>query len=76
MGELLLKAHGITAQNARIVHLDNAEARQGLKDGSLDVALIISSARDPAIPDLLAREDLQLMNFHRQDVAHFRQSPT
>jgi TRAP-type uncharacterized transport system substrate-binding protein len=75
VGKLLLKAHGITAQNARIVNLDTAEARQGLKDGSIDVALIISSARDPAIPDLLAQKELQLMNFQRQDVAHFRQFP-
>jgi hypothetical protein len=75
VAHLLLKAHGITAQNARIVNLDTAEASQRLKDGSLDVALIISSARDPAIPDLLARTDLQLMNFQRQDIAHFRQFP-
>jgi uncharacterized protein len=75
VGKSLLKAHGITAQNARIVNLDNADARQGLKDGTLDVALIISSARDPAIPDLLARRDVQLMDFHRQDIAHFRHFP-
>jgi hypothetical protein len=75
VAHLLLKAHGITAQNARIVNLDTAEARQRLKDGSLDVALIISSERDPAIPDLLAQTDLQLMNFQRQDIAHFRQFP-
>src|SRR5262245_44710673 len=74
VGKLLLKAHGITAQNARIVHLDTAEARQGLKDGSLDVALLISSARDRAIPDLLARKDLQVMDLRRQDVADWRQS--
>src|SRR5207248_2607061 len=58
VGKLLLQAHGITPENARLVNLDTAEARQGLKDGSVDVALIISSYRDPAIPDLLARKDV------------------
>jgi TRAP-type uncharacterized transport system substrate-binding protein len=75
VANLLLKAHGFTAQNARIVNLDTAEARQRLKDGSLDVAMLISSARDPAIPDLLAQKDLQLMSFQHQDIAHFRQFP-
>jgi TRAP-type uncharacterized transport system substrate-binding protein len=69
----LLKAHGFSAANARMVNLDNAEACQELKNGRLDVALIISSYRDPAIPELLARKDIQLMDFRRQDVAHSRQ---
>jgi TRAP-type uncharacterized transport system substrate-binding protein len=71
----LLKAHGITGKNAQIVNLDTMETEQGLKDGSVDVALIISSYRDPAITELLARQDLQLMSFHRQDIAHSRQFP-
>jgi TRAP-type uncharacterized transport system substrate-binding protein len=75
VARLLLKAHGITRKNAQIVNLDTVEAQQGLKDGSVDVALIISSYRDPAIPGLLARKDLQLMNFQRQDIAHSRQFP-
>src|SRR5436309_14910058 len=75
VAHLLLKAHGIPAQSARIINLDTAEASQRLKDGSLDVAMIISSARDPAIPDLLAQKGVQLMNFKRQDIAHFRQFP-
>src|SRR5262245_58917941 len=75
VGRLLLRAHGVTAENARIVNLDNEEAGRGLKDGSVDVALLISSYRDPAILDLLARKDVQLMDFQRQDLAHSRQFP-
>jgi TRAP-type uncharacterized transport system substrate-binding protein len=75
VARLLLKAHGITRKNAQIVNLDTVQTQQGLKDGSVDVALLISSYRDPAIPDLLAQKDLQLMNFQRQDIAHSRQFP-
>jgi len=75
VGRILLQAHGITDANAQIVNLDTAQARQGLEDGTVDVAVIISSYRDPAIPALLARPDVQLMNFQRQDVAHSRKFP-
>jgi TRAP-type uncharacterized transport system substrate-binding protein len=75
VARLLLKAHGITPKNAHLVNLDTLQTQEGLKDGSVDVALIISSYRDPAIPDLLALKDLHLMNFQRQDIAHSRQFP-
>ena len=39
VARLLLKAHGITGKNARIINLDTVEAQQGLKDGSVEVAL-------------------------------------
>src|SRR5262249_22663550 len=75
VGKLLLKAHGITRANAKLVNLDMAETRQGLQEGSVDVALVISSYRDPAIRALLGRKDLQLLDFQHQDIAHFRQFP-
>jgi TRAP-type uncharacterized transport system substrate-binding protein len=75
VAQLLLKAHGITDKNARLVNLDIAEAKQGLIDGSVDVALIVSTYRDPAIGELLARKDLRLLNFQRHAVAHSRTFP-
>jgi TRAP-type uncharacterized transport system substrate-binding protein len=75
VARLLLKAHGITEKNARLVHRDVAAARQGLLDGSVDVALMVSTYRDPTIQELLAAKDIQLMNFQRHDIAHSRQFP-
>jgi TRAP-type uncharacterized transport system substrate-binding protein len=75
VARLLLKAHGITNRNARLVNLDMAEAKQGLSDGTVDVALFVSTYRDPNIQELLARKDLRLMNCQRHDIAHSRQFP-
>jgi TRAP-type uncharacterized transport system substrate-binding protein len=75
VAKLLLEKHGITEKNARFVHLDIAEASKGLQEGSVDVALIVSTYSDPNIEGLLARKDIQLMNFQRHDIAHARQFP-
>jgi TRAP-type uncharacterized transport system substrate-binding protein len=75
VARLLLRAHGITDKNARLVNLDTAEARQGLEEGSVDAALMISSYRDANIQKLLARKDILLLNFTRHDIAHSRQFP-
>jgi TRAP-type uncharacterized transport system substrate-binding protein len=75
VARLLLAAHGINDKNARLVYLETAEARQGLEQGNVDVALFISSYRDANIQNLLARKDIHLMNFTRHDIAHSRQFP-
>jgi TRAP-type uncharacterized transport system substrate-binding protein len=75
VAKLLLKAHGITEQNARFVHRDVTTAKQGLKDGSVDIALFVSTYTDPNIQELLASKDVRLMDFKRHDIAHSRQFP-
>jgi TRAP transporter TAXI family solute receptor len=75
VGKLLLNTHGITAENSEILNLPNPEARKRLIDGKLDVAMFVSSYKDPGIQELLARKDIQLMNFQRHDTAHSRQFP-
>ncbi len=71
----LLKTHGITADNSRLVHRTTAEACKELKAGKLDVAVFISSYLDPGVQDLLRQQGILLMNFKRHDVAHSRQFP-
>ncbi len=73
VAKLLLNAHGINEKNARFVNLEVAEAKKGLLEGSVDVALFVSTYRDAHIQELLTRPDVQLMNFQRHDVAHSRQ---
>jgi TRAP-type uncharacterized transport system substrate-binding protein len=75
VARLLLKVHGITEKNARFVYLEIAEARKGLEEGSVDVALMVSTYRDKDIQNLLAQKDIQLMNFKRHDIAYARQFP-
>jgi TRAP transporter TAXI family solute receptor len=75
VGKLLLKTHGITAENAEILNLTSAEARKRLMAGTLDVALFVSSYKDAGIQELLGQKDIKLMNFQRHDTAHSRQFP-
>jgi TRAP-type uncharacterized transport system substrate-binding protein len=75
VARLLLKAHGIDEKNARIINQEMPEAKEGLKDGSVDVALFVSTYRDQNIQELLAVKDLRLLNFQRHDIAYSRQFP-
>jgi TRAP transporter TAXI family solute receptor len=75
VGEILLKTHGITRANSRVVNLSMKDARQMLDRRLLDVAVFVSTYQDTGIQALLRRRDLSLMNFTHQDVAHSRHFP-
>jgi TRAP transporter TAXI family solute receptor len=74
VSKLLLEQDGINADNATLKNLSTADARQELQDGKLDVAMFVSSYKDPMITDLQKQPQIHLLSF-RRDVAYARQFP-
>jgi TRAP transporter TAXI family solute receptor len=74
VSKLLLEQDGINAGNATLKNLSTAEARQQLQDGKLDVAMFVSSYKDPTITELQKQPQIHLLSF-RRDVAYARQFP-
>jgi TRAP transporter TAXI family solute receptor len=72
VSKLLLEKDGINADNATLKNLSTAEARQQLQDGKLDVAMFVSSYKDPTIVELQKLPQIHLLSF-RRDVAYARQ---
>src|SRR5205807_2256632 len=72
VSKLLLEKDGVNADNATLKNLSTAEARQQLQDGKLDVAMFVSSYKDPTIVELQKQPQIHLLSF-RRDVAYARQ---
>jgi TRAP transporter TAXI family solute receptor len=70
ISRLVLKAHGIEQQTT-VKNLTNADAQKGLKDGTLDAAMIVGSYEDPVVKALLRDKGIKLMSFKR-DIAYNR----
>jgi TRAP transporter TAXI family solute receptor len=70
VGKAFLREYGVE-DGPLVANLTNAEARQRLVGGQLDAAFFVTSYRDPAVLDLLGRQDIHLMGF-RRDAAHAR----
>jgi TRAP transporter TAXI family solute receptor len=74
IGRRLLKVHGIDDSNAHIEPMDMAAAGSKLKNGGLDVALIVSPTQNPFLLDLLTDNRFRLLSFERQ-AAYCRHFP-
>jgi TRAP transporter TAXI family solute receptor len=72
VGARLLEAHGVNADNSRLVHLSTEEVERQLGEGKLDAAMLVASCGSPSVQRLLRRKDLTLMDFAQQNLAHAR----
>jgi uncharacterized protein len=74
VSRFLLKTHDIDEKNSTIENHSSAEEVQGLKDGKLDVAMIVGSYQDPAVQVLMRQNGVHLMSFKRE-IAYNRTFP-
>jgi TRAP transporter TAXI family solute receptor len=68
----LLEAHGVNADNSRLVNLSAEEVERQLGAGKLDAAMLVASCENSSVQRLLRRKDLTLMDFAHQCPAHAR----
>jgi TRAP transporter TAXI family solute receptor len=75
VSKALLEKHGIDPNGPNVKHFGLADVRKHLLEGAgddrIDVAMVVSTAKDPRLRELLAEKDVQLLNF-RRDVAYAR----
>jgi TRAP transporter TAXI family solute receptor len=70
----LLKTHGIDAKNSTLVNLAGPAAAAALKEGKLDIAMMVGTADDPVVQALLRQKGVKLMSFKRE-IAYTRTFP-
>ena len=68
----LLEAHGVNAENSRLVNLSPEEVERQLDEGKLDAAMLVASCENSSVQRLLRRKDVTLMDFAHQNLAHAR----
>ena len=67
LARLLLELNGITGEDATFVDLDQAEAVDGLRSGTLDVAFFAGAATENLILPLLRDPALDVLSVRRAD---------
>jgi TRAP transporter TAXI family solute receptor len=71
----VLKAHGVTEQNARFDNVAFEDADRAFADGKIDAAMLLGASDNAMILALLKRSELALMDFASQGMAHTRHFP-
>ena len=72
--EPMLEASNVTVANSKLVSMSNAQALRALKEGTLDVAIMVGAARSPVIWQALHVDGLKLMSMEDAD-AYARRYP-
>src|SRR5580765_1757908 len=62
----LLDVHGIDGKNSTLENLSPHDAMVALKDGKLDVTMMVSSYKDKVVQELMRQKGVQLMSFKRE----------
>jgi TRAP transporter TAXI family solute receptor len=70
----MLEANGIAEANSQLVGAGNLDAVHALQKGDVDAAMLVGSAKSPAIALALTDPTLKLMSFERAD-AYTRRFP-